>query len=394
MLADGRTRGRTASHTFVGMPARRTVAAAGMVCAMGDVIRGLLAVLVAAATACSPGTQAPPDATAQVGASPAPGADQTSREAAPRTPGSALPDVSDLVSAVRSGVVAIAQRPAELGQVLGQDVPAGAGTGFAIDDQGHVVTNFHVVRGADQLAITTVAGEELSARLVGQSPSRDLALLEVDDARALQPIPLADSAEVEVGDPVVAIGNALALGDSPTVSLGIVSATGRAIQAEQLRLDDLIQTDAAINPGNSGGPLLNGAGEVVGINVAVAAGGAQNIGFAISIDSAKPVIRNMLEGLGEPYIGVTIVPNSPQVAARLGLATADGLVIADIAPGGPAGQAGLRPGDVIVAADGSTVSAPGDLQRAVQTAGVGASVSLEIVRGTTRLTVDVGVEER
>ncbi|MDP9021824.1 MAG: trypsin-like peptidase domain-containing protein [Actinomycetota bacterium] len=376
------------------MPARRTVAAAGMVCAMGDVIRGLLAVLVAAATACSPGTQAPPDATAQVGASPAPGADQTSREAAPRTPGSALPDVSDLVSAVRSGVVAIAQRPAELGQVLGQDVPAGAGTGFAIDDQGHVVTNFHVVRGADQLAITTVAGEELSARLVGQSPSRDLALLEVDDAGTLQPIPLGDSAEVEVGDPVVAIGNALALGDSPTVSLGIVSATGRAIQAEQLRLDDLIQTDAAINPGNSGGPLLNGAGEVVGINVAVAAGGAQNIGFAISIDSAKPVIRNMLEGLGEPYIGVTIVPNSPQVAARLGLATADGLVIADIAPGGPAGQAGLRPGDVIVAADGSTVSAPGDLQRAVQTAGVGASVSLEIVRGTTRLTVDVGVEER
>ncbi|MBW3577148.1 MAG: trypsin-like peptidase domain-containing protein [Actinobacteria bacterium] len=361
---------------------------------MGSILRGLLAILAAVATACSPSTQAPPDATGQVGASPAPGDEQPSPDAGPRTPGSVLPDVSDLVSAVQPGVVAIAQRPAELGQVLGQDVPAGAGTGFVIDDQGHIVTNFHVVRGADQLAITTVAGEELSARLVGQSPSRDLALLEVDDAGALQPIPLGDSAEVEVGEPVVAIGNALALGDSPTVSLGIVSATGRAIQAEQLRLDDLIQTDAAINPGNSGGPLLNGAGEVVGINVAVAAGVAQNIGFAISIDSAKPVIRNMLEGLGEPYIGVTIVPNSPQIAARLGLATADGLVIADIAPGGPAGQAGLRPGDVIVAAGGNTVSAPTDLQRAVQTAGVGASVPLEIVRGTGRLTVDVGVEER
>lgn len=305
-----------------------------------------------------------------------------------------LVDVSPLVRQVRGGVVAVSRTRIRLDAFLQpRRVPAGAGTGIVIDDEGHVLTNYHVVADADRLTVTTPDGTERRAELVGSSPDNDLALLKVDDTSGLKPLPLGSSGALEVGDPVVAIGNALALGQTPTVSTGIVSAKGRTIQTDGVALQGLLQTDAAINPGNSGGPLLNAAGEVVGVNTAIA-GGAENIGFAIAMDRVKPVIERLLAGRGESFIGVSIIPNSPQLAAQLDLATDRGVVVARVAPGGPADQAGLRQGDVIVSLGDRPVEDAQQLVETVEQSEPGTTLSLRVIRGDRRLTVEVTVGQR
>jgi S1-C subfamily serine protease len=205
-------------------------------------------------------------------------------------------DVKGVVAAVEPSVVAISAQVVERRgpfEIMGE----GAGTGIIIDAEGHVLTNAHVVSGASDVTVT-VEGEERAATVVGADDRSDVAVLRLDDPTGIVPAALGSTTDVAVGDPVVAIGNALALEGSPTVTQGIVSALGRAIDTQSARLTELIQTDAAISSGNSGGPLVNAAGEVIGVNTAVAAssGGvsAANIGFVIPIDKALAVAGTLI----------------------------------------------------------------------------------------------------
>ncbi len=209
----------------------------------------------------------------------------TSTAAVTPVTGVVLYDVSDLVGQVRPGVVSVTETGMTMDMFMGRVETEGEGTGIVIDDQGHILTNYHVISGAETVSVYAEDGRERSARVIFGDPATDIAILEVEDTEGLVPLVLGDSDAMEVGDPVIAMGNALGLDEtSPTVSVGIVSALGRTIETDQAVLEDLIQTDAAINAGNSGGPLLNAAGEVIGINTAIASG-AENIGFSISVNS-------------------------------------------------------------------------------------------------------------
>jgi S1-C subfamily serine protease len=308
--------------------------------------------------------------------------------------GVVLVDVSDLVKSVQDGVVSVAQARFEASvDDLQQPelVPQGVGTGIVIDDDGHVLTNFHVIQGASEVVVTGRDGRVRIAQILGEAPDRDLALLRVADHEGLEPIPIGRSGALEVGDPVVAIGNALGIdATSPTVSAGIVSARDRTIRPDNgPTLTGLLQTDAAINPGNSGGPLLNAAGEVIGVNTL--GGNAQSVGFAIAIDDARELIDRFLAGTGGPYLGVQLADNTPQRAAQMGLPTEEGTIVLGVSAG-PGSTGGLQPGDVIVEVDGEPVAAAADLGDAIDGSEPGDVLVLGIVRddGTERLRVTVG----
>jgi len=201
-------------------------------------------------------------------------------------------DVHGVLDKIGNAVVSIdVSQQSRRGQVV-----TGAGSGFVISDQGYVLTNNHVVDGASSITVTFSDGTTEDATVVGTDASHDVAVLKIADIHGATPLALADTTTLQVGDEVLAIGNALDLGDSPTVTLGIVSAKDRTIQTDTESLSGLLQTDAAINPGNSGGPLVNAAGQVVGINTAGVTG-ANNIGFAIDINTIKSVIAQ-IEGAG------------------------------------------------------------------------------------------------
>lgn len=316
----------------------------------------------------------------------------TTAAAAESASGTDLYDVSGLVDQVRPAVVAVTQSQVQL-DYFGNpmEVPAGAGTGAVIDDEGGIITNNHVVEGAQNLIVTTAGGEDLEAELVATAPSRDLALIRVPETGDLAPLPLGDSESLEVGEPVVAIGNALGLdAEDLTVSVGIVSAKDRTISVGQGSLSNLIQTDAAINPGNSGGPLINRHGEIVGINTAIAAN-AQNVGFAIAVDTVKEVLDRLQAGLGEPYLGVAIVDNSEAVAARLELDVATGALVVRVREGSPAAEAGVERFDVITALDGQEIASADDLTSTLLDIDPGTEVSMQVVRNGQQMTLEVTV---
>ena len=208
-------------------------------------------------------------------------------------------DVPSIIDAVDSSVVSISTE-IEVRQGRFNATAVGAGTGIVYDDAGHIITNAHVVEGATSIVVTTEDGRELQAELVGADSAADIAVLAVQSTDALQPADLAAADSTSVGDPVVAIGNALALDGSMTVTQGIISALDRSIETESGALTHLLQTDAAISSGNSGGPLVNTSGEVVGVNTAVAASSAtttaSNIGFAITIDRAVEIANGLIAG--------------------------------------------------------------------------------------------------
>jgi serine protease Do len=316
----------------------------------------------------------------------------TSTAATTPLTGVVLYDVSALVARVRPGVVSVTETGLSMDMFMRQVQVQGEGTGIVIDDQGHILTNYHVISGATTVSVYAEDGRERSAEVVFGDPASDIALLKVDDTAGLVPLVLGDSDAMQVGNPVIAMGNALGLDEtSPTVSVGIVSALGRTIETSQATLENLIQTDAAINAGNSGGPLLNSAGEVIGINSAIASN-AQNIGFSIAINSVKDEIDQALSGVGVPYLGVSTIANSADLATRYRLGTSDGLIVTTVMASSPASQAGISAGDIILTINGTAATDAGQVTEAVRAAGIGGSVTLTIQRGysTGDVTVVVG----
>jgi S1-C subfamily serine protease len=260
----------------------------------------------------------------------------------------------------------------------------GVGSGVIFDNQGHILTNNHVVEGADTMTVILPDGRKFQASVVGRSPAHDIAVIKID-ADNLPVATLGDSSKLDVGQWVVAIGNPLALSqDSPTVTVGVVSALGRTIgaQGEDAGIANLIQTDAAINPGNSGGPLLNLDGQVVGINTAKIQQ-AEGIGFAIPINDAKQIIDQALNGNAQASLGISGATVTPAIAARFDLPVTSGVIVADVEADSAAEAAGLQPGDVIVKLDDQAIATIDDLQTAITSHQPGDQVTLTVNRNGT-----------
>ena len=265
------------------------------------------------------------------------------------------------------------------------------GSGFVIDPAGHIITNNHVVAGAEEIRVKLADGRELPVQVVGRDPKTDIALLKiVTPVKDLQTLPLGDSDDVKVGQWVIAIGNPFGL--ALTVTQGIVSATGRVIGAGPY--DDFIQTDAAINPGNSGGPLINLKGEVIGINTAIVAAG-QGIGFAVPSNIARSIVAQLREKgkVVRGWIGVSTQTITPDLAPAFGLKEPKGALVSDVAAGGPAAAAGMKRGDVIVAFNGKEVKNVFDLPKSVAEAPIGKVSPVTIIRDKKEMTLRVKIEE-
>ncbi len=296
---------------------------------------------------------------------------------------SGLPSIADVAAKMTPSVVAVNVQGTGLNIFL-QPVPQqGAGTGVIVDLKGYIVTNNHVVEEADTIKVTMADGQILDAKLVGRDPTADLAVIKVETNDKLTAAQIGDASKLRVGDWVVAIGNALALEGGPTVTAGVVSYMGRSIQTQSGDiLNDLIQTDAAINPGNSGGPLVNMAGQVVGINTAIV-GGAQNIGFSISMTTALPIIQQLInEGhVTRAWMGVELLTVTRSVAAQNGLSVNQGVLLVRVVPGSPAEKAGLKAKDVITGMAGQQVRNANELRRVIQTQKIGATADVTYIRG-------------
>ena len=329
-------------------------------------------------------------------------------QAAASATGSAVPastsgglSVNEIYKRSGPGVVQITSTSGQ-GQALG--------SGFVIDKAGHIVTNYHVIEGANEIEVRFSNDDTLNATLVGSDPSTDLALLRVDaTARALTPLTLADSETVEVGDTVVAIGNPFGL--ERTVTSGIVSALQRAVTAPNgFAIDHVIQTDAPINHGNSGGPLLNARGEVIGVNSQIETGGSGDgnvgIGFAVPSNTVETVVAQLLSSgkVEHAYLGVAARELDPELARTFRLPVDTGLLVETVTDGSGAARAGLRPGteqvviagqsyrvggDVIVGADGTRVASIEDLRGVIAAHRPGEAIDLQIYRDGKELTVAV-----
>jgi S1-C subfamily serine protease len=307
-------------------------------------------------------------------------------------------DVQSVLSKVEPGVVNVRTQGFSQNEFFQPEPQQGAGTGMVITPDGDVLTNAHVVANASTIKVTlTTDNSTHDAVLLGSDPTADVAVIKVQGVSNLKTVTLGRSSTMRVGDDVVAIGNALALPGGPTVTHGIVSAVDRTIDAENERLEHLIQTDAAINPGNSGGPLANSAGEVIGMNTAVA-GQAQNIGFAIAIDTVKPIAEGLKAGKGvvkaPAFLGVSTATVTPSVQQRLGLSVSKGAVIQDVTPGTGAADAGLQSGDVIVKFGNDDITSSDDLSAAVRRHQPGEKVDVTFMRGNQRMTATATLGSR
>jgi S1-C subfamily serine protease len=271
----------------------------------------------------------------------------------------------------------------------------GAGTGFVISADGYIATNNHVVEGAKKIQVQFTSGRIVDATTVGRDPSTDLAVIKAD-ATGLPAVALgnSDPPNVQIGDSVVAIGNALALEGGLSVTNGIISGLNRAVPEQNgAVLVGMLQTDAAINPGNSGGPLLDSQARVIGINTAVA-GQAQNIGFAIPISKAAPVFNDLRSGRKPAFLGVSTTDLSPSIASQLNVTVTQGAVITQVSSNTPASSAGLKKDDVIVQIGQTPIKGSADVQTAVRAHQPGETVPIVVVRGGQRQTVSAKLTER
>jgi serine protease Do len=269
----------------------------------------------------------------------------------------------------------------------------GVGSGFIIDANGTILTNYHVVGEAEKISITLSDGKHFDAKVIGKDQKTDIAVIKIDAGRDLPAVTLGDSDRLEVGEWVIAIGNPFGL--DHTITSGIVSAKGRQIGAGPY--DNFIQTDASINPGNSGGPLLNLRGEVVGINTAIFSqtGGNIGIGFAIPTNSVRDLLPQLRDKgrVVRGYLGTTVQKITPEIADSLGLKQRDGALVADVVQGGPAEKAGLKAGDVIVEFDKKEIKDSSDLPAAVARVAPGTSVQLKVARDGKQISLPITVGE-
>jgi S1-C subfamily serine protease len=327
------------------------------------------------------------------------------------TAASAVAGSDNLIVAVRQ--VAQADKPAVV-QITNEQVqmdqynqpysvPTGVGSGVIYDSQGHILTNDHVIAGAQSLLVSLTDGRAFTATLVGEDPQTDLAVIQIKGSK-LPVAQLGDSSQLQVGDWVVAIGNALALPGGPTVTAGVASALGRTVQepgdpnnpnsTNGPFLFDVIQTSAPINPGNSGGPLVDLSGRVVGIDTLVAGQAepgvpAQGIGFAIAINTAKPIADQLVANghVNHPFLGISYVTLNPAIAAQLGTQLTEGVVVAAVASGSPAEKAGLQPKDVITSIDGKALHGDSDLAQAINLHKPGDALAMTVQRGSQTLNI-------
>jgi serine protease Do len=357
----------------------------------------LLALILALSACKGGGEQSPTPET--TGTAPAATASPTSASptAVPTRSGAPL-SVPDIVRLLRPSVVRIQTEGASL-DILGRPVPTGGvGTGVIIDQEGHIVTNDHVVSLdsglASRVTVTLSDDRAVSAQIVGTDAPTDLAVLKID-ATNLTPAALGDVSDLQVGEEVVAIGYALDLPGGPTVTKGVVSAKGRIIQEAPYSISDAIQTDASINPGNSGGPLVDDYGEVVGIDTAIIST-AQNIGFAISIDLAKPLVQEIIQNgfVSRGFLGINVVDVTPSVAASFDLPVDKGIGVADVTSGSPADGAGLRVGDIIVRLGDLTINNSGDLVQALTKYRAGDTVTAVFYRDNQQQETQVTLTQR
>lgn len=287
----------------------------------------------------------------------------------------------------------------------------GQGSGFIIDKDGHILTNYHVVEAARQVEVTLHNRRKYSATIVGTDPSHDLAVIQIK-APDLTPMVLGDSRNLQVGQKVYAIGNPFGL--SGTLTSGIVSSIRSVQEPDGMKIEEAIQTDASINPGNSGGPLLNWRGEVIGINTMIASNPGVNqsagIGFAIPINTAKAVLNDLvtLGRVRRPALGIRTIPITPELADQMGLAADSGLLIIQVVPGGAAQRAGLRGGsehaylgnipitlggDLIVAIDGQQIQDEQDLAQSMNNHRADDTVKVTVYRGKKKMDFTVTLGE-
>ena len=278
---------------------------------------------------------------------------------------------------------------------------AGAGTGIILTADGLALTNAHVVAGLPDIQAGIFDGTQAEATLVGSFPEEDIALIQIQGRDDLIPAELGSSDALQVGAEVIAIGNALNLGGRPTVTLGIVSALNRSLQAEGISLEGLVQTDAAINPGNSGGPLVNAAGQVVGVNTAII-GDAQSIGFAIAIDQVKPLIEEIRAGGGEvrgdqPFLGVNttdVATEAPALLDEFEIDVDEGAYVRSVVPDSGAEEAGVRTGDVIVAIDGEATPDSASVGEIVRAREVDDVITITLHRAGETVEVEATLRRR
>jgi serine protease Do len=301
--------------------------------------------------------------------------------------------VSRVAAEIIPSVAFIAVTQTAVGAFGQEEEQQGVGSGVIFDERGYILTNDHVIGGADVVRVVLPDGREFEATVVGRAPTNDLAVIQIDGEN-LPVATLGDSGALIVGQWVVAIGNALGLTGGPTVTAGVVSAIGRTLRpaADQPAMENLIQIDAAINPGNSGGPLVNLNGEVVGINTA-GIRGAEGIGFAVSISDALRIIDQAIDGQPSASLGITGGPVNAATAAQFNLPVNEGIVVVDVQSDGAAAQAGIQPEDVIVAFEGQRVTAPQELRDAIQQHQPGDAVTVTINRSGEEMEMTVTLGE-
>jgi S1-C subfamily serine protease len=322
--------------------------------------------------------------------------------------------IGEIYGSAARGVVQVIATQAVGDDFFGGPQEASAsGSGFVIDKAGHIVTNFHVIEGADEVQVNFSGDDRVDARVIGSDPSTDIAVLQIDaQARALTPLQLGDSDAVKVGDAVVAIGNPFRL--ERTVTAGIVSALQRQITApDDFVIDEVIQTDAAINRGNSGGPLLNANGEVIGVNAQIEteSGGNVGIGFAIPINTVKEVVAQIIEDgkVEHAYLGVQLQTIDEELATTFRLPVDEGVLISQVVSGGPAAEAGIKGGttsvvvegetyvlggDVVTRADGEPIESAEELRNVVNSKQPGDLLELEVNRDAETETITVKLGRR
>jgi serine protease Do len=317
---------------------------------------------------------------------------QQSPAPVPVRPSSQIAAPNDIAGIVAKAEPAIVAITTDGGPTSGN---GGAGTGFVISADGYIATNNHVVEGATKIQVQLTSGRIVDATTVGRDPSTDLAVIKAN-ATGLPAVVLGNSGppNVQIGDSVVAIGNALALEGGLSVTNGIISGVNRQVPEQNgAILFGMLQTDAAINPGNSGGPLLDSQARVIGINTAVA-GQAQNIGFAIPISQAIPVFNDLRSGRKPAFLGVSTTDLTPSIASQLNVSVTAGAVITQISSNTPASSAGLKKDDVIVEIGATAITGSADVQTAVRSHQPGDTVPIVIVRGAARQTVSAKLTQR